>query len=246
MFRTMREGFGPRQEAGSARNRVVKLDGASAVVVPQTPDRSVINSVHYDSAGKLAAALDELAAVYDEAGVRAWTVWVPETDTEAQRILAAAGHKLDAAPMAMGVELEDLPRPPGPEPQWSGEWDLAAAGLINDRAYGDPDGLWESALGELPEASGHLYLTCLKGEPAAMVMFGDHEGDAGFWFAATVPEARGRGLVTGLLYRALRDARERGCATSTTQATAMGQPIYRRVGYRDLCAVQMWERRRED
>ena len=51
------------------------------------------------------------------------------------------------------------------------------------------------------------------------------------------------GLAAGLLHRALRDARERGCRTSTTQATAMGRPIYERIGYRDLGPVHMYERR---
>ena len=70
-----------------------------------------------------------------------------------------------------------------------------------------------------------------------------YDRDCGFWFAATVPEARGRGLVSGLLHRALRDARERGCRTSTTQATAMGRPVYERIGYRDLGPIHMYERR---
>jgi predicted acetyltransferase len=75
-------------------------------------------------------------------------------------------------------------------------------------------------------------------------MVHDHGGDCAFWFAATVPDARGRGFVSGLLHRALRDARDRGCTTSTTQATAMGAPVYARIGYRDLGALEMWERRK--
>jgi len=58
-----------------------------------------------------------------------------------------------------------------------------------------------------------------------------------------VPAARGRGLAAGLLHRALADARERGCRTSTTQATTMGRPVYERIGYRDLGPVHMYERR---
>jgi len=43
--------------------------------------------------------------------------------------------------------------------------------------------------------------------------------------------------------RALLDARERGCTTTSLQATKMGQPVYDRLGYRDLGPIQMWERR---
>jgi GNAT superfamily N-acetyltransferase len=114
---------------------------------------------------------------------------------------------------------------------------------VNDRAYGDADGMWERVIGGLDPDAGHLYLTRLDGEPASFVLVHDHDDDCAFWFAATVPRARGRGFVSGLLHRALRDARDRGCTTSTTQATAMGAPVYARIGYRDLGALQMWERR---
>ena len=72
----------------------------------------------------------------------------------------------------------------------------------------------------------------------------DHEGDCWITFVATFPEARGRGLASALMTRALLDARERGCSTSSLQATKMGQPVYERLGYCDLGSVQMWERRK--
>jgi hypothetical protein len=42
----------------------------------------------------------------------------------------------------------------------------------------------------------------------------------------------------------LLDARERGCETTSLQATQMGLPVYRRLGYRELGVIEMWERRR--
>jgi GNAT superfamily N-acetyltransferase len=228
---------------GAADTRVLELDGVTASVVSGAPDRSVVNAVVYDRPAALEAALDELAAAYEDAGVRAWTVWVPDGDEPAVRLLEAAGHKLDASPRAMGMELDQLRDASGPEPEWSGEWDLHSAGLVNDRAYGDPNGLWEGALGALPKDTGHLYLARLDGEPVSFVMVHDHLRDCVFWFAATVPAARGRGLASGLLHRALVDARNRGCLTTTTQATAMGRPVYERIGYRDLGPVHMYERR---
>jgi GNAT superfamily N-acetyltransferase len=144
----------------------------------------------------------------------------------------------------MAVELEALPDLDLEEPTWTADWDLEAAWAINDRAYGDAAGTWAGALGELPPEAGHLYLAHVANEPASFVLMHDHDDDCGFWFAATVPEARGRGLVTGLLRRALLYARERGRTTSTTQATAMGRGIYRRLGYRDLGPLELWERRR--
>jgi GNAT superfamily N-acetyltransferase len=243
MFRSLRASavlFG----RGAERNATLELDGVTAAISPATPDRSVVNSVAYEHADALEAALDDLARAYEDAGVRAWTVWTRDGDTRAISALEAAGHSLDASPRAMALELTELAEPAPPEPSWTGDWDLDAAGLVNDLAYGDPEGSWASVLGELPEHCAHLYMVRDDGgDPLSMVVVHDHEDDCAFWFAATVPAARGRGLVRGLLHRALRDARERGRRTSTTQATAMGAPVYARLGYRDLGPVHMYERR---
>ena len=62
-------------------------------------------------------------------------------------------------------------------------------------------------------------------------------------------DARGATLVPrrrSEAQRALADARERGCTTTTLVATKMGHPVYARLGYRDLGRVQMWERRKPD
>ena len=53
-----------------------------------------------------------------------------------------------------------------------------------------------------------------------------------------------RADITALLSRALADARERGCQTSTLVATPSGRPGYERVGYRGLGALQLSLRRR--
>jgi GNAT superfamily N-acetyltransferase len=60
---------------------------------------------------------------------------------------------------------------------------------------------------------------------------------------ATVSEARGKGLASRLILQALVDARERGCTTTTLQASRAGAPVYERLGYRDYGALQMWEHR---
>jgi hypothetical protein len=43
---------------------------------------------------------------------------------------------------------------------------------------------------------------------------------------------------------ALLEARGRGCTTTSLQATMRGRPVYQRLGYRDIGAMHMWERRR--
>lgn len=223
---------------------VLEPDGVRAAVAPECPDRSVVNCVVYSDARALAAAVDLLAAEYDRAGVRAWTVWVPEHDREAAELLERAGHRLDARPAAMVMDLAE-PHVPGAA---AVDLDLVApdmaeAARVNDAAYGF-DGDFERAFKDLPPAPAHLYLARADGVPACTVFTYEEDGECGIYLVATLPEARGRGLATALMIHALREARERGCATSSLQATRRGRPVYRRLGYRDIGAVHMYERRR--
>jgi predicted GNAT family acetyltransferase len=60
----------------------------------------------------------------------------------------------------------------------------------------------------------------------------------------TAPAARGRGFATAAMLCALDAAVREGCSSTTLQASAAGRPIYARLGYRELGAMQLWEKRR--
>ena len=231
---------------GSEGGRLLELDGVTAAVSPHVPERSVLNGVVYEPGGALAQSLDRLASAYDEAGVIAWTVWVPPHDRDAARLLDRAGHRLDASPAAMAMELEGLNRLDGAlgaDVRVEDEADLRDLARLNDLAYGY-DGSFERALNELDAGRLNRYVARVDGEPSACVGTLDHDGDCGVYLVATHADHRGRGLAGALMTRALLDARERGCATTSLQATAMGRPLYGRLGYRDLGPFEMWERRR--
>jgi GNAT superfamily N-acetyltransferase len=228
---------------GAPDSRTLKLDGVTAAITPAAPDRSVLNGVVVEDFSKLEPQLGTLAAAYTAAGVRAWTVWVPEYERAARELLAGAGHVLDATPAAMLLDLDELVEPGQGVPEFDRDWDMEAAGHVNDAAYGDTSGLFARAMGRLPADTGHMYLARDEGRPASFVLVHDDGENCEFWIAATIPEARGRGLLSGLLYQALVDARGRGCTTSTTQATKMGEPVYDRLGYRKFGTIEMWERR---
>ena len=220
---------------------MVERDGVLAAVVPATPDRSVVNSVAYEDAGRLERALPELAEVYEAAGVRAWTVWVPHDDAEAAGALAGAGHVLDAEPAAMAMELSALeaPRP--------ADLDLdPEAGAGDRRADQRPRlHLRRRPLRAVPAHRSVAALLRRAGRRAPGVLRDrhDHDGDTGAPFVATLPEARGRGLAGRLLaHRAARGARAR-LHHDQPAGDEDGLLVYARLGYRDLGAVQMWERR---
>ena len=221
-------------------SRVVQLPGAVAAVVPAAPHRSLFNSVAFDTADDLERALPHLADTYDRAGIEAWTVWTPEGDTRARQMLAAAGHRLDGDPAVMCMELSDLRQPRPDDLDLEPEPTVAMLAQLNDAAYGTaPD--MSRGMQALPGAT--LHVARVDGRPASVVGTHDLDGDACILFVATAPEARGHGLATRLMLLALHAARDRGATTTSLQATKMGYPVYAKLGYRDLGALQMWERR---
>jgi GNAT superfamily N-acetyltransferase len=225
--------------------RVVELEGVTAAMLPATPDRSVTNSVTYEAPAALAAALDTLAAEYDAAGVRAWTVWAPAHDAEATALLERAGHKFDARPAAMTLELVDSPDVDLGDLAWDSAADPVDVGRVNDLAYGWEGPAFATAIGSAPvEAPARLYQARVDGEVACVLQTIDREGDCGIYFVATLPSNRGQGLARRLMSVALAEARERGCETSTLQASPMGEPVYERLGYQTTCRLHMYERRK--
>lgn len=223
----------------SPAGSVFERGGVTAGIVPAMPERSVVNSVFYDDARELEGRLGELAAAYDEAGVRAWTVWLRPGDDALAETLAAAGHVLDGEPMVMGRELDGI-EPPAPGELELVEPDRESVAAIRAAAFG-----WEYGAGALRWYDGyHPYLVLADGRPACSLGIHDHDGDAHVTLVGTLEEARGRGLASKLMRHALVDARERGCTVTTLVASKMGRPVYARLGYRDCGRVQMWERRK--
>ena len=94
--------------AGRARGRAARRD---CLRRPGHPDRSLIELGRRLGRGPRAGAPRAEAGTYAEAGIEAWTVWVPAADERSAGLLADAGHLIDADPAVMCMELEqfDLP-----------------------------------------------------------------------------------------------------------------------------------------
>jgi len=231
--------------AGGTEARVYERQGVVAQVSPAVPDASLFNSVTYSDADSLRAALPELESVYAAAGVRAWTVWIHESDLEAAALVREAGHELDSSPQGMGCRLDALIAPDGLD-----ELEYGEAPSIQDlqtvlaRGYGFPIEVSRRAVARLPAGPATLVgIAYLAGRPACTAQVTIAGSDAGVYTVATVPEARGRGLARRLQYRLLRRARELGALTTTLQASAMGRPVYEALGYASFGPMNMWERR---
>ena len=238
---------------GAPGSRVVELDGVAGAIVPAVPSRSIANSVTYRDADALIASLDELAATYEEAGIEAWTVWAPEFDREAIAGLEAAGHKFDGQPTAMVLDLAAAAPSDLGDLEWDREATWEELGRINDEAYGHAGaGGFAPGLRRFPEGLDlRLRRARVDGETTCVMATIDHaptpgaDGpDCGVYFVATREAFRRRGLATRLMWAALGEARERGCATSSLQASAMGEPVYAAMGYEPCFRFHMYERRR--
>lgn len=223
--------------------RLIDGEGLTASIVPATPERSVFNAVVWDQPPALLSRHGELSESYREAAVRAWTVWVPPGSDEVVTFLERHGHKLDAEPRAMLLELDQLPALPGEELDWSPTNDAGMVGSINDAAHGARGPAFAAALQTVREPGVRLYVARHLGEAASCVLVRDVDDDCGVFAVATRPEHRGRGLASRLLAAVLGLARTRGCRTATLQSTRAARGVYQRLGFHDHGPLAMWEHR---
>jgi predicted GNAT family acetyltransferase len=78
-----------------------------------------------------------------------------------------------------------------------------------------------------------FYLARRDGEPVATSAFYPAEQVATIEEVSTIPEARGQGIGAAVTLAACRAARAAGYHVAVLYASAMGAPVYRRLGFRD-------------
>jgi GNAT superfamily N-acetyltransferase len=220
----------------SEETSVMRLPGVVASVAPPTPDRSIFNSVTATGPEQLTAAADELADAYAEAGVRAWTVWVPDEDRASAELLAARGHVLDGAPRSMALELTDLEPVALPAGVELVPGDMPTVGRIEGPG-------WAETMTIEPDLQIDSTVAIVDGDPVACAVVLDHGDDALVSAVATLPEHRGRGLAGAIVSDLLTAAAERGRRTGSLQASRAGAPVYARLGFADVGFIELWERR---
>jgi len=85
------------------------------------------------------------------------------------------------------------------------------------------------------------YLGILDCKPVATSMYFLGEGVCGIYFVATIPEARNKGIGFAVTQAALKDGRKLGYRVGILQASKMGEPVYRRMGFKEYCRVSSYE-----
>src|SRR2546423_12739682 len=100
MLDTMTSAF---SAMGRGSARWVTSDGVGALVSPDVSERSIVNCVIYKRGADVESVYGWLEEQF--AAADAWTVWVPEADTDTAAFLESRGHKLDAEPAMIVLEL---------------------------------------------------------------------------------------------------------------------------------------------
>lgn len=92
--------------------------------------------------------------------------------------------------------------------------------------------------------SHHRFFLLRHGDVAvARAMLRTADGIAGLYAVHTAPGHRRRGFGTAATACALRAAREAGLRVTSLQASQVGEPLYRKLGYRTVGVVRCWARR---
>lgn len=223
--------------------RIVTFDRAViASVVPLLPARSLPNAVTYRDASMVEPVLEELTALYAGAGIDAWTLWVAPGDEHLGPLLAERGHVLDGTPQLMGATIAACDLSLRGDLR-IGAGELDEVGALNDIAWHGGGSDFTLLTRELPDEVRRFVARDGDGTAIGSALAVHVKGDCYLTLVATHPDHRNRGVASELVKTALRDGLEAGCVTTTLEASAIGRSVYRRIGFRDLGELQMWERR---
>jgi GNAT superfamily N-acetyltransferase len=89
------------------------------------------------------------------------------------------------------------------------------------------------------------YLGLVDDEAVATSSLYASDGAAGVYSVATLPGFRRRGFGEAMTWHAVMRGREQGCKTAILQASAMGKPVYERMGFRTVAPHRTFQRKAE-
>lgn len=179
-----------------------------------------------------------------------WHVGPGMTPPDLDQRLVDHGFCYAGDDIGMAVDLSALrPEPPPPG--------LAIGRVTTPGDLADWVGTLGKGFGEGPAEAGWVgmifarlglsnphwrhYLGRLDGVPVATATLFLGAGVAGIYFVFTVPETRSRGIGGAMTLAPLLEARALGFRIGVLGASLMGEPVYRRLGFRDYCRIGLFE-----
>ena len=199
-----------RAVAESHRRWFRERDEASCLVGPDPDVEGLVRLARERTAG--------------EAG--GFGVWSLGRDDRLGVCLVARDFEWGWQPHWMGVELEREP-----EPAEGFKVGPAEPPFAKTLPYREE--------GPLPAGAIHLGVRA-RGHVIGQVIVLPGDGVAGIYSMGVAPKARGRGIGLALTRAALRVSWESGCRAAVLNATADGEALYTRAGFRSLGWGQTW------
>jgi ribosomal protein S18 acetylase RimI-like enzyme len=195
----------------------------------------------------------EAVAVCEAAAVPwRWLVGPSSRPLDLGERLAAAGLTLLGAFPAMAVALDrplDLPAPRVDDlatrrvatvedlDAWA-ELQRVSLGLDDTATTAWREAHARGGLGEDVPLRTHIAL--VDGMAVGSAALFATAGVAGVWNVATHPGFRGRGIGRAMTALVVEEGRARGYRVAVLGASAMGEPVYRAMGFREVARLRNW------
>lgn len=178
-----------------------------------------------------------------------WVGPTTQPDDLADRLVRAGFTRADELPM-MAIDLQSMkvePTPPNVTvKQVESEEELRVWSRILRDTF-SLAGTGQNSFEELEISLGldsdgrrYRFIAYLYDQAVATSALFAEAGVAGIYNVATLPDARQQGIGGAITLAPLLHARAMGYRVGTLQATAMGQPIYRRLGFEHIAPFTLY------
>jgi GNAT superfamily N-acetyltransferase len=232
-----------------AGGEVRREDGAAWIHTPGARPEVMIPFPHVkrDGAGaQLDAILDECRRRPLQQ-VSCWSLTPRPVDLGAR--LLARGFEWGWQPHWMWLDFgrmhSDHPRSPGLRVEAvedSASWD------VNELPYFSREGSLDAIVQARPQPGSPAvgawhFAALLDGIPvghSVLFLTTGRLGVAGIYNCGVVPAARNQGIGKAVTLAACRQAQRMGCRHALLNATGMGEPVYRRIGFESIGFGQTW------
>lgn len=211
--------------------------------LPDTFNNVVLQTrLPQDGAGEL---ISQALAYFRSRSVQrlAWWTEAGAHETELKEQLVAHGLTFAEGGTGMAADLaalpSDVPTPAGltiapvEDKETLKHW-----ARIVSIGFGLPrwsEAIWLALLADLVfELPLRSYLALLDGQPVGTSQLFLGAGVAGIYNVTCLPQARGRGVGKAITLAPLLEARQLGYRISILQASYLGYPVYRRLGFQDF------------
>ena len=213
-------------------------------------DHPIFNGVFSDdpSSGVDADAIENVLAFFRQRGLP-FTWWSLPGRDSADLGTALVARGLVRETESPGMAL-DLSQPLDPPPVPAGLRIAPVEGTPEMEVYGQTLNAGdfqapETVARHIPrilspdrgDSRFQFFMGWLDGRPVATSLLFAEAGVAGIYGVATVPDARRRGIGAALTFAAVEAGRRAGFRHAVLVATAMGAPVYRRLGFEEVCRI---------